>query len=132
MFFFGCLFVLFLFLAGWLSTPLLIPSIIMAYWLYSDEQELKELHSEIAKLKLENTNWIKSHPDLLKKRVEGKISCQYLEKDSCAAVVDNEEVKTARQEDCKNDLETACCYLCSFQNECPISCDYLKSPKKSS
>jgi hypothetical protein len=105
--FFGFLLVLSLILAGWLSALLSIPSIIMAYWLYSDEQELKELSSEIATLKLENTNWIKSHPDLLKKRVEGKIDCRYLEKDSCASVVDNEEVKAARQADCKNDLETA-------------------------
>jgi len=89
-FFFGFLFVLSLMLAGWFSALLLIPSIIMAYWLYSDEQELKELSSEIATLKLENRNWIKSHPDLLKKRVKGKVDYQYLEKDSCASVVDNE------------------------------------------
>jgi hypothetical protein len=128
--FFGFLFALSFIVAGWFSALLLIPSIIMAYWLYSDEQELKELSSEIATLKLESANWIRSHPDLLKKRVEGKINCQYLEKGSCASVVNNEEVKAARQADCKNDLETACCYLCSFQNECPISCDYLEPPKK--
>ena len=99
----------------------------MAYWLYCDEQEIRRLSAEIAKSKQETKRWIKN-PELVKKRIEGKISCKYLSKDnSCKAVIENEEVGSARQESCENDLKNACCYTCISQNNCEISCNYLES-----
>ena len=57
---------------------------------------------------------------------EKKNDCQYFKNGNlCAAVLENEEAKAARRLTCENDEETACCYLCSFQKTCDISCRYL-------
>jgi hypothetical protein len=60
-----------------------------------------------------------------------KVNCEYFEKDGlCASYVDYSEVKTARELNCKNDKKMTCCYLCSRQNTCDISCNYLVKPEK--
>jgi hypothetical protein len=57
---------------------------------------------------------------------EGQIDCEYRTKEnSCNAVLNNEEAKLARQVSCENDVETTCCYFCTLQNKCEISCNYL-------
>ena len=132
MLFFVAIFFLSLAVAGWLSALLAIPSIIMAYWLYCDEQELNRLSAEVTKSKLDTKRWVKN-PALLKETIDGKISCKYITKeDACSAIIENGEVESARQEKCENDIKNACCYVCAFQNECEIGCNYLESSQHTS
>jgi hypothetical protein len=53
------------------------------------------------------------------------LKCEYLKEDNCSAVMMDEEGKEARHEGCKNDNKNACCYLCPFNHNCEISCEYL-------
>jgi hypothetical protein len=53
------------------------------------------------------------------------IACQYLNKQSCSAITSSEEVKEAREQNCVNDNQQACCYLCESYDNCEISCNFL-------
>jgi hypothetical protein len=60
----------------------------------------------------------------------GKVNCEHLRNgESCSAILGNEEAKIIRSEACENDNEEACCYLCSFYNNCEISCSILGENK---
>ena len=79
MLFFVVIFFLSLIVAGWLSALLAVPSIIMAYWLYCDEQEIRRLSMEIAKSKQETKRWIRN-PELGKKGLMEKLTANTLQR----------------------------------------------------
>jgi hypothetical protein len=61
-----------------------------------------------------------------------KITCKYLSQDNqCLAVSENGEAKEVRKLSCENDQELNCCYICSYQSDCDISCNYLGNRKTS-
>ena len=60
-----------------------------------------------------------------------RVKCEYLSDDgSCKAVSKNPEGRALRDEFCVNELGDSCCYICSNQETCEISCNYLGSEKK--
>lgn len=61
-----------------------------------------------------------------------QLKCEYFKKESCDAIVTNDEAKAARQEDCKNNNKNACCYVCPYQPNCEVSCTYQGEKKCSS
>lgn len=59
------------------------------------------------------------------KKKSNLLECEYLKEGNCGAVMMDEEGKEARQEACQNNNKNACCYLCAFNYNCEISCEYL-------
>ena len=48
----------------------------------------------------------------------------------CKSITENEKGKTARKRDCLQAVKNMCCYLCSQQESCETSCDYLGQREK--
>jgi len=63
--------------------------------------------------------------------VKKREKCEYLCDDgSCKAIVKNPEGRALRDEFCENEIWDSCCYMCSNQETCEISCNYLGSENK--
>lgn len=58
------------------------------------------------------------------------VLCEYLvDNRFCRSIIVGEEGKIVREESCVNKSKNSCCYLCSHQESCKISCTYLVKPK---
>ncbi len=53
------------------------------------------------------------------------LKCEFLNNQNCKSVIENDEAKEARKNDCGNHNKQSCCYLCSNYEECGISCNFL-------
>jgi len=57
---------------------------------------------------------------------KSQVNCEYFSMNgSCKALTKDKEGVVARDESCVNDATDACCYGCSEQEMCEISCSYL-------
>jgi hypothetical protein len=54
-----------------------------------------------------------------------QLKCEYLKDQNCSAIMMDDEGKAARQEGCKNNNKNECCYVCAFNHNCEISCEFL-------
>jgi hypothetical protein len=73
-------------------------------------------------------NVFQSGEDMAK---EGTVNCEFLVNNQfCKSTTENEEGKAARERDCLQAVKNMCCYLCSQQESCEISCVYLDHREK--
>jgi hypothetical protein len=57
--------------------------------------------------------------------VTEQVKCEFLKGGSCSALTGNQEGIQTREDNCSNQNKTACCYTCSSQSVCNVSCNYL-------
>ena len=54
------------------------------------------------------------------------VNCEYLvDNQLCKFMIENEEGLGVREKGCLEAVKNLCCYLCSHQGSCEISCSYL-------